>query len=67
VYKPAVVRSVEINPIIDCAPLLVGQFYTMVATLEDAYQLAGRGVIFVGFHDIYVGLGALAIYIGMEV
>ena len=65
--KLPVAWSIEIYPVVYRAPLVIIQLYTVVSALEYAHQLARRGVVLVGLHDIYVGLGALTVYVGVQI
>ena len=67
VYKLAVVGCIKVNPVVECAPLLVSELHAVVTSLQDANKFACRSVVLVWFHYINISLGALTIYVGVEV
>ena len=63
----ALVRSIIINPIVQCPPLFIGQFYVGMSFFKDTDQFTGVCMIFVRLQNSHVGFRALAVNIRVQI
>ena len=61
------VGSVVVDPVIKRLPFLIGQFHVVMAFLQQAYQFARVGMIFVRLQNDHVAFASLTMHIRMQV